>query len=381
MREPNREWKIPEDHTGKQGPNGTEPKYYDYTVLTPGKILAYEDDPADVILECGYLERGAPCVFCGPPGIGKSRLSLQLAICAILGKPFIGWEVNADGLIWLILQNENGMRRLKCDLLAMCSKLSSGEMDKLEKQLYIHCLISDIDGILSLDIPEARRGIVKMMEKVQPNVVVNDPLTSFGNNKLDQDFDMLQTCKDLGRLVMERDPKNLPVVLHHARTGKAANAQATGFDRSSFARNSKALYGWTRAQVNIVPYEAKSNASLVICSGKCNNFAEFEPFGITLDKPTLTYHRDDNLDVSEWMDEMTGGTPAGRPRRYTRGDILETMGTVVPLSQMDCFREYEKKVSKEKAMVLRTFKELWKELVELKEIKEWPEKSGKWVKA
>jgi hypothetical protein len=57
------------------------------------------------------------------------------------------------------------------------------------------------------------------------------------------------------------------------------------------------------------------------------------------------------------------------------------MGAVVALSQMDCFREYEKKVGKDKAMVLRTFKELWKELVELKEIKEWPEKSGKWVKA
>jgi predicted ATP-dependent serine protease len=83
------------------GPNGSE-----LSLFTPSQIIAWEDDPKDLILPNGYLEKGAPCVICGPPGIGKTRLTLQLATHAILELGFLGWETQGEGLKWLFLQRE-----------------------------------------------------------------------------------------------------------------------------------------------------------------------------------------------------------------------------------------------------------------------------------
>ena len=87
------------------------------TIWTPSQFLAYEDDPQDIVLSNGYLGKGSPCVLCGPPGIGKSRIILQMAIKSVLGQEFLGWDTNASGLKWLIFQNENGNKRIKSDYL------------------------------------------------------------------------------------------------------------------------------------------------------------------------------------------------------------------------------------------------------------------------
>jgi len=96
------------------------------------------------------------------------------------------------------------------------------------------------------------------------------------------------------------------LVLHHSLTGKAGAGKATGFDRSSFGRNSKVLQGWTRAQVNIAPGSADNCNVLVIASGKNNNFKEFVPFAIELKESTMTYEVKDDFDLMAWQADMTG---------------------------------------------------------------------------
>jgi hypothetical protein len=63
-----------------------------YTIWTPSQICALKFNPDDIIIENGYLEKGAPSVWCGPAGIGKSRLTLQLAFCCVFDRGFIGWN-------------------------------------------------------------------------------------------------------------------------------------------------------------------------------------------------------------------------------------------------------------------------------------------------
>ena len=58
-------------------------------MLTISEILAIADDPNDILLSNGYIEKGAPFVFCGPPGIGKSRIAMQLAIHSVLSQDFL----------------------------------------------------------------------------------------------------------------------------------------------------------------------------------------------------------------------------------------------------------------------------------------------------
>src|SRR5205085_2442586 len=89
------------------------------TLRTIREIEAYEPDDNDLILANGYLSKGSRTTMLGQGGIGKSRLSLQMVLCARAGVPFIGMETRGDTLRYLMLQTENGNRRLLYDLNKM----------------------------------------------------------------------------------------------------------------------------------------------------------------------------------------------------------------------------------------------------------------------
>ena len=76
------------------------------TTRTPSEILSMTFDPADLLLDNGYLIKGNPLVIIGAGGLGKSRFVMQLAVACVLGRPFAGWATRAAGQKWLILQTE-----------------------------------------------------------------------------------------------------------------------------------------------------------------------------------------------------------------------------------------------------------------------------------
>jgi hypothetical protein len=43
---------------------------------------------------------------------------------------------------------------------------------------------------------------------------------------------------------------------------------------------------------------------LIVSSGKCNNAREFEAFAAVLNSVTMTYSRDDEIDLDEWKENM-----------------------------------------------------------------------------
>ena len=366
--DPNIDTEGPEDGAKSgphRGPNGTK-----LTIMTLSQILAYEDDPADLILKNGYLEKGSPCVFCGPPGIGKSRLALQLSIKSILGEGFIGWETQADELMWLFLQGENGMKRLKHDLRLMTQSLTKVQLAKIEKRLYIHTLITDTDGHLNLTDLDARKRIIEAIGDLRPDIVVGDPLSAMSGGDLNNDQEMLAVARDFGRIVKKDNPKGAPLLIHHAKPGRNSASGATGFDRGSFARNSKALHGWTRSQVNWAAFNEDDNEKIVVASGKCNNAKEFSPFVIGLNPDTMTYSR--TGDSIEEFKERVGGSGQFK-QSLNRGMITKLMSKVVPRVREDIKRE----CIDSKIMADRSFDSYWKQLVEFKEIAKTED--GKWV--
>ena len=84
----------------------------------------------------------------------------------------------------------------------------------------------------------------------------------------------------------------------------------TGFDRSSFGRNSKLLHAWTRGSINIAPQGPNDNNRLVVSCGKCSNGEEFAPFGIRLHRTTMTYEADPEFKLHDWE----AGVQEGRKR-------------------------------------------------------------------
>jgi hypothetical protein len=280
-----------------------------------------EFDPRDAVLENGYLEKGSPCAVCGMGGIGKSRLALQLAINTALRREFLGWKTNGEDLRWLFLQTENGNKRLKADLQATMDPLTKPERQIINESITIHTLENDDDGFLSLSNQHVVAALQTAMTNFAPDIVVFDPLRDFAIGDLNSDADMSATLSAISRIVRTGNPKRISLILHHALTGKAGSARAVGYDRQGFGRNSKVLQGYVRAMINIAPEQSDSNDSLIVASGKSNNSEEFQPFGIRLDPETMTYRRDDSIDIVAWRERIGADTKTADP--------LLTIGTVV----------------------------------------------------
>ena len=284
------------------------------TVRHPSEILAMEFPKDDLLLENEYLVKGDSLAICGAGGVGKSRLSMQLAIALVTGREFLGWKTRGKGTRWLILQTENSNRRLKFELSAMLSGLTETEKEAVDDGIAIHTLETAEDSFVSLKLPENEARISALVQEFGPTGVVYDVLRDYAIGDLNSDEGMTATLSAIGRITRQGDPQRIPVVVHHALTGKSGAAKAMGFERGSFGRNSKVLFSWTRAQINFAPYEADSNEVLVVASGKTNNAKEFEPFGIRLDPETMTYTRDESVDLETWKERIGADTKTSTSR-------------------------------------------------------------------
>lgn len=282
-------------------------KHKPLTVRNVEEIMNFEPDENDLVLANGYLCKGDRTTLLGQGGLGKSRLSIQLAISCILGRDFLGIETRGEGLRWLFLQTENGMRRLRFDLDHMRLAYSPQDWDRVKDALFFHTLEGDEDGIILLDEPEHFARAEELILRVGADVIVCDPLRDTHGGDLNSDADMTAATRNLARLakVGGRTDRCL-LVLHHSLTGKGGAAKATGFDRSSFGRNSKVLQGWTRAQINVAPGNPDNSDVLVISSGKNNNFREFETFAVGLDGRTMCYHLKPDFNLEEWAASVSG---------------------------------------------------------------------------
>lgn len=303
------------------------------TIRSIGEILEMTFDDSELVLTNGYLALGERTAICGMGGVGKSRLTMQLASCCRTGREFLGWPTNGRELRWLFLQTENSCRRLKFDLERMLTAFTPDECFAIKSGILLHTLEEDEDGFLMLDAENIER-IADALEQSGANICVFDPLRDFGSDDLNADKHMTETLRDISRVTRRGDVKRVPLVIHHAGTGKAGIQKTTGFDRSSFGRNSKVLFSWARAQINVAPATADDNSLIVIASAKCSNFAEFEPFAARLNSATMLYEREDDFDVADWRQSLESKTEGQPLTRDVFFELLPSSGSVLKSSVM-----------------------------------------------
>ena len=272
-------------------------------VRSAGEIIDLKLDPNDCLLGDRLLAKSGKLVIAGPAGIGKSRLLLQLATASISGKPCFGIETHAKGLRWLILQTENSNRRLQDDLRALAHQYGTEFLD----HLFIRTV--EGEGLLSLSNPA---GVDSIIRKVQPDIVAWDPLRDIAIGDPNSDRDMTETVLAIGRICRRGNHNRAIVVVHHALTGKAGAAKSTSWERSGFARNSKVLLSWARAQINVAPGNPDNNETLVITCGKNNDGKEFPSFAANLNPNTMMYEPDESFDMDEWREEVGAGKKTDR---------------------------------------------------------------------
>jgi hypothetical protein len=300
----------------------TSDKRHPLTIRTIGEILEMRFDDAELLLTNGYLALGERTAMCGMGGVGKSRLIMQLALCSRARRDFLGWETRRPELRWLFLQTENSNRRLKYDLGRMLTAFTSDEQEAIKAGIFFHTLEADDDGFLMLDAENSER-IVSAIAAVGADLVVYDPLRDFGSDDLNSDRYMTETLREISRITKRGNPKRIPLIIHHAGTGKAGILKATGFDRSSFGRNSKVLFSWVRAQINVAPGSADDNNMIVICSAKCSNAKEFEPFAAALNEETMLYSRDEHFDLDAWQRSLA--SPRGAADKLNIDVVIDLL--------------------------------------------------------
>jgi hypothetical protein len=273
------------------------------TVLTVDEILALPKDEHVCLLGDRLLAKGQSLVIAGQPGLGKSKLALQFTFACITGRDWCGLVTHGRRLRWLVLQTENSTARLQEDLAALTT-WAGPEFD--QSLLHIQIIRNDEDGFLCLDDKATVARISATIQLVQPDIIIADPLRDFGIGDLNSDADMIATLRELSRLARLGNPDRALVLLHHALTGRAGVAKAFGLERAGFARNSKVLLGWTRAQINVIPGQEDSNEVLVLTCGKNSNGKEFSPVAIQRNSDGI-YEVVDDFDIDSWRQEILSG--------------------------------------------------------------------------
>lgn len=281
------------------------------TIRRPSEILGFKFDESDNLLGDRLLSAGGYLTICGAGETGKSRMLLQLAVATIAGLPFLGFETRGTGKRWLILQAENSNRRLQHDLENLRRWCGEKAWQAVENGLVIHTLETDEDSFLSLEEPETIRLLESVIEETRPDIIGFDSLYNFSSGDLNSDVDMRRTLTALSRVTRKGNPNRAAVVLHHAQTGKAGAARATGYDRSSFGRNSKVLHAWTRGQINLAPAGSENNEVLVAACGKSSNGKPFEPFAVRLNQDPLAFVLESNFDLQGWEADVNGRKATG----------------------------------------------------------------------
>lgn len=283
------------------------------SILSFDEISIIPTSPHDKLLGDNMLSRGSAMTILGAGGTGKTRLVYQfLAACYSNHEKFLTLDIHpgARNFRWLVLQAENSVQRLKDTREALMKWMPKIAWMRMEQYVRVLCPLNENDSFLSLDSPEVVSRIQQSLDLFVPDGIIFDSLYDFGIGDLNKDADMRKTVTALTRLTRHRNPKRAMIALHHSITGQAAGAKAVGADRSSFGRNSKVLYNWTRAQINVAPMSEDSNDHLAISCGKCSDGREFAPFAIKLNEESMFYELDSETDVAEWAREKRSGSTA-----------------------------------------------------------------------
>jgi AAA domain-containing protein len=285
-----------------------EPVSRKLSTRRPDEILAMVFDESDRIVGDRIIAKGQNACIVGPAGLGKSRLTLQMAVANLAGRSFIGLESRPVSGPWLFVQAENSNRRLQDDLKHFQAWVGEKAWPAVNAGLVIHTLEQDYDGFLSLGNDANRKSIRELNGDHKPSVSVYDCLSNFSASDLNNDSEMLATCSLLAEMTRTGAPDRVPLILHHARTGRQAAIGAVGIDKSSYGRSSKALLGWTRSQINLAPGDDSGELIVVGC-GKCSNGKPFTDFAVRLNQKTMIYEVEEDFDFVAWRSEMSRTTP------------------------------------------------------------------------
>lgn len=280
-----------------------------------------EDEDPDSLIRNFGLAKGEGWIVGGEPGVGKSSLIQQMAICAAAGKPFFGFEF-ARPLKVFYLQTELQSRKLKgadnSFSYAMRALFNWGEDDisrAREGVVYDEYMIGNV-------CQDITAYLLKVYSLYPFDLLIVDPLLTFAPGDLSlqpeaREFLYVQMNKLCGGRVYKTangSPVKFGVVIlaHMGKQSKDKNGNVINRGQYSTA-GSYVINAWARFQLNLT----RDKGGLYLLEAVKN--------------PEVAQWRDGS---GAWTDKLYIKR-AGRGERYwtaaTQQEIVEASANVAPV--------------------------------------------------
>jgi hypothetical protein len=306
-----------------------------YSTRSWGEIISLDLPPPDwfwgACFALGYGRVRVQVIF-GQGGLGKSRISMNLARNQVLGLPFGGMTTGTRPLRHLFMGTENGIHRLQYDIQRMSEGLTDDQKAALDNYVFLATLEAPDDGFVMLADEDNRARWRDTVEKRRPDVLWVDPWGDVQAGDANADADARWTLTELARILGAINPGAALVILAHARTGAKNIMEALGYAAANFGKGSKALFSSARCVFNLAPGSEVENPPVLVACAKSNDGRRPAPFALVLDTETMTYSVDPDFDADAWaadiLDLANGKKRAkSKPQRLSETEALAMLGS------------------------------------------------------
>jgi hypothetical protein len=185
-------------------------------LLTP--ISDFRSRAQDFLDEGKLIPIGAPTMFVGKGGEGKSSLALEFAARVSTGT-LDGRYRNRPRNVVLITHEDDPATQLKPRLVAAGADLNCVHLIKVR---------AEIEGAVSHDLPSLTRDLGIIREAVETTaaaLVIVDPLSSTIEGNLDKVQDVRRALNPLAQLAQDHDLALICIM--HTRKGHSSMSDAT----------------------------------------------------------------------------------------------------------------------------------------------------------
>lgn len=192
---------------------------------SPLRVYTYEEFMntqlnAEWVVE-GLIHRAGFAILSGPPGVGKSQLSVRLAEKLVTGQKFLKWSVPRPMRILFV-----SMEMPHEELYYMLTDIMSIEDHELLRDNF---LLMPVGSSIHLNSRIAQQALNKQIEEFQPDGIIFDSLGQAINDEIGSDKVILETFDYVSRTIRGQYGAFVWFI-HHPRKEQVGNKKPKGLD-------------------------------------------------------------------------------------------------------------------------------------------------------